>query len=318
MGVDVVTYLFNFLAERLKHGHAGMSSRDLRLHRLYMELIPPFLSVMTLLIVTVLSFRQAIETILQTPIPAMTTTSLNSTEAHQQHHHHHHHHKYYRKEDENGNIDPPNISIMLLFSGLNLILDALNVGCFARVDQAIGVPGHFGHHEHHHRHHDGTHMTAEKETPTMATEVTPLIMPEDSRKHEANDDDDADSAVSTASSSDEATVAGYHTGITNLNMCSAWTHIAADTLRSVAVLVAAGISTVFPQVLPPADADAWGAIVVSIIIVLSLGPLVQGLCMTACKIVAMWNSSTSDSNRSNSNVNHGTINGHKEMVILDV
>jgi Co/Zn/Cd efflux system component len=71
-------------------------------------------------------------------------------------------------------------------------------------------------------------------------------------------------------------------------MCSAWTHVCADTLRSVAVLIAAGFAYIFPQLLTPADADSWGAIVVSIIILISLGPLLQGLYLTACKIRTVW------------------------------
>ena len=61
-------------------------------------------------------------------------------------------------------------------------------------------------------------------------------------------------------------------------------HICADTLRSVAVLIAAGISSLFPDILPPADADSYGAIVVSVIIIFSLGPLLQGLVSTAMEI----------------------------------
>ena len=54
-------------------------------------------------------------------------------------------------------------------------------------------------------------------------------------------------------------------------------HIAADTLRSVAVLVAAGVAYLCPSVLTPADADSYGAILVSVIILVSLIPLFQGI-----------------------------------------
>jgi Co/Zn/Cd efflux system component len=67
-------------------------------------------------------------------------------------------------------------------------------------------------------------------------------------------------------------------------MCSAWTHIAADTLRSIAVLVAASISALFPYVLSPIDADSLGAVLVSIVILVSLGPLIQGIYNTALGI----------------------------------
>jgi Co/Zn/Cd efflux system component len=63
---------------------------------------------------------------------------------------------------------------------------------------------------------------------------------------------------------------------TNLNMCSAYTHIIADTIRSVAVLIAAAVASLTSKVTPE-KADALAAIVVAIVIVLSLFPLIKGL-----------------------------------------
>jgi Co/Zn/Cd efflux system component len=57
-------------------------------------------------------------------------------------------------------------------------------------------------------------------------------------------------------------------------------------MRSVAVLVAAGIAYVWDAVTPEA-ADAFGSLMVSIIIIVSLGPLVQGLYYTALEIREM-------------------------------
>jgi Co/Zn/Cd efflux system component len=62
----------------------------------------------------------------------------------------------------------------------------------------------------------------------------------------------------------------------NLNMCSAYTHVFADTLRGVAVLAAAGIAKVVPNVTPEI-ADATAAIVVSIVIAFTIMPLLHGL-----------------------------------------
>lgn len=233
MYVDVVTYLFNFMAERLKHGHSDMSSNELRLHRLYLELVPPTISVLTLVGVTAYALQQAIDTLL--------------------------------------NFDPdetePDLAIMLWFSGLNLLLDFLNVGCFARVDQAvIALPGTHTHHHHQHHH---VVIVEDMEKLTIATESTPLVQ----------DDEDLSSMETP---SDEAT------GAMNLNMCSAWTHIFADTLRSIAVLIAAGFARLYPNLLSAADADSLGAIVVSIIILVSLAPLIQGLYLTFRKIQAIW------------------------------
>jgi hypothetical protein len=56
--------------------------------------------------------------------------------------------------------------------------------------------------------------------------------------------------------------------------------------------VAAGLAYVFPWLVSPVQADAWGAIVVSVIILISLLPLLQGLWRTVCKIHAVWSSST--------------------------
>jgi Co/Zn/Cd efflux system component len=56
----------------------------------------------------------------------------------------------------------------------------------------------------------------------------------------------------------------------------------ADTLRSIAVFIAAGCAYVFS--LNPAIADATASIVVSIVIAISLGPLLLGLAKTIAEI----------------------------------
>ena len=221
MMVDVVTYLFNYLAEHHKHGSPEMSARQLRLHRLYLELIPPMISVATLIAVTVMALKEAFKTLV----------NKNDTPEGQ-----------------------PDVTIMLLFSGLNLLLDVLNVHCFARVDQAVGLPSSFAPEKH--------------PVPKAANEATPLLVRQDSEL------DSEDSAEAT--------------GVLNLNMCSAWTHVCADTLRSVAVLIAAGVSCLFPKLLSSAEADSDAAIVVSVIILVSLLPLIRGMFLTAYKIYAMW------------------------------
>lgn len=232
MMVDVVTYLFNVLAERMKRGDPSMSARDLRLRRLYLELVPPFISVLTLIIVTVLALKEAFATLVS-------------------------------KKVDNNEAD---LGIMLAFSGLNLILDIFNVGCFARVDQAVGLPGQQTLQPHGH-----SRRPSERVIPTGAPtdECTPLLNRMESDGEYSQESEGA-------------------TGMLNMNMCSAWTHILADTLRSVAVLVAAGFASIFPGILTPNDADSDAAIVVSIIILISLVPLLQGLYLTACKIYTMW------------------------------
>lgn len=65
----------------------------------------------------------------------------------------------------------------------------------------------------------------------------------------------------------------------NLNMCSAYTHVFADTLRSISVLIAALLAESIDYI-SPEEADATAAVLVSIIIFLSLIPLFLGLKYT--------------------------------------
>lgn len=182
MFVDALTYLFNLLAERLKHRpYSDKEKRmpaDLRHHRrrltrLYLELIPPFISVSTLLVVTIFAVRDSVKVLLGT-------------------------------EPTNA-ADSPNIYIMMLFSVLNLGLDVVNVMCFARVDQAVGlkatgdIAG-----AHHHLHMDH---------PVIPSETTPLKSTSQAQKRAAETD-------SETHFSDDASTASE--GL-NLNMCSAWT-----------------------------------------------------------------------------------------------
>ena len=61
-------------------------------------------------------------------------------------------------------------------------------------------------------------------------------------------------------------------------------HVMADTMRSIAVLIAAGIAWRYKSI-DPSTADASAAVVVSIIIALSLGPLLAALVRTFKEIV---------------------------------
>lgn len=245
MSVDALTYLFNMCAERIKNKpfteHELSLPSPVRLRRrtmkrLYLELIPPLISVTTLIIVTVFVLRDSLQT-------------LFGDQG-----------EYDQADDD---VD---VSIMLLFSGINLLLDIVNVTCFARAHQAFGLQT-MGLQPAPVRAHDFVKMTsvgAEVEfQPTVATEVTPLVVDKIAETVEKDSPFGA-----------------------NLNMCSAWTHVCADTLRSIAVLVAAGIATVFPSV-NGEFADATAAVVVSFIIISSLCPLLYGLFLTAKEIVIL-------------------------------
>lgn len=246
MAVDAITYLFNFFAERTKHREITEEEKALdpevfqsrrKLMRLYLELIPPLISVTTLLVVTIVSLKQAVEVLV-----------------------------------DNEPLDkPPDVILMLVFSGLNLLLDAVNVRCFAKAeDHFAGIPSAFYHHE-------------DQKEDTL-TELTGLL---EKSNHDGNDStyvglsQEDGSLVSSEHDEDDPSSSSHPL---NLNMCSAWTHVFADTLRSITTLVAAGFSALFPDILSPADADSWGAIFISIIIIVSLGPLIQGLYLTAVEI----------------------------------
>lgn len=68
--------------------------------------------------------------------------------------------------------------------------------------------------------------------------------------------------------------------------CSAYTHVLADTIRSVAVMLAAIIAMLSPEITPQ-EADASAAIVVSVIIMIALLPLLSGLKDTGFELYAI-------------------------------
>lgn len=65
----------------------------------------------------------------------------------------------------------------------------------------------------------------------------------------------------------------------NLNMISALTHVGSDTLRTVAVFLAALIATV--SLAPSSLCDAWAALAVSITIVFAVIPLIGAIYQAA-------------------------------------
>jgi Co/Zn/Cd efflux system component len=270
MMVDVVTYMFNFLAERLKHvGHVEVSARNLRLRRLYLELVPPLISVITLMAVTISALHNALNVLVLDRIASHASTSATDTSAPSP-----------LQEEQ------PDLYIMFVFSGLNLILDFLNVGCFARVDQAVGLPGQVTRQSLQHSN-DNPHA---EPLDSAMNESTPLVSSHSHHHIPSSGMTNGNQIGLSEFVMDEATSEDSvdATGTLNLNMCSAWTHVCADTLRSVAVLVASGVAFVLPQWLSPRQADAGGAVIVSIIILVSLVPLMQGLYLTACKIRDIW------------------------------
>ena len=123
MFVDAGTYLCNKYAEGQKN--APITEREIllpeyirhhkrQLRRLYFELIPPFFSVCTLLYVTFVTLGD----------------SLNTLSGHSD-------------DSDDPDDSEPDLNVMIFFSSLNLILDIVNVTCFARVNQAVLTPPNF-------------------------------------------------------------------------------------------------------------------------------------------------------------------------------
>lgn len=229
MMVDSMTYLFNWLAEHRKHhfdwdGATGDSAIDAvraqklreRAYRkvvLQMEVLPPLLSVSTLLAVTGVVTHRAVLVLMRGLVPAASRH--------------------------------PNLHLMMGFSLFNLGLDFLNVFCFARAKHLTGY---------------ATTATSDEETEEEAC-----------CDYHQNDADANGACQRTPPHADEK-----EEERPNLNMCSAYTHVLADTLRSFAVIIAA-LTAVFTPGVTPEQADATAAIVVSVLIALSLLPLFKGL-----------------------------------------
>ena len=186
MFVDALTYLFNLLAERLKHRAyiekekrmpADVRHYRRRLTRLYLELIPPFISVSTLVVVTIFALRDSMSVLLG--------------------------------DYPTDPGDQPDINIMMIFSAVNLALDVVNVMCFARADQAVGLQTR----EHMYEAHHHPAVEAQGSPP----ERTPLTSTYGGQAYSRTGDTDSE----TNFSDDTSQVSSGHNPL-NLNMCSAW------------------------------------------------------------------------------------------------
>ena len=184
MSVDAITYLFNLCAERIKNRpysakelEMPVALRDYRRERLrlYLELVPPLISVVTLIIVTVLATQDAIEDL---------TCDIT--------------------DDDCGGDDDVDVNIMLWFSGANLLLDLVNVGCFARANQAVGISIAVQDYT------ESTRYAVEDMQHTL--EMEGLLL-----KDETEDDDGSEASY------DFNGKHVVHHVLVNLNMCSAWT-----------------------------------------------------------------------------------------------
>ncbi len=291
MAVDALAYGFNLLAEREKtpaiegetitaplEAESAKADRRMRHKRrqLHLELVPPLISVFVLLIVVGYVLNNAIRTLILDVSRSETKQSR------------------------------PNIMLMMTFSSLNLLVDILNVMCFARANHLTGYN-------------------------------TVLKQPTGGRNNETDDNERLIGQFATHFEIHDAIVGGRineqravssHINYSseeviseeeneddsvNLNMCSAYTvslrlclelhllnsmllfhrkhrpclmfpyvekkHIFADTLRSLSVIIAAIIAFSVDSVSPEV-ADSTAALIVSIIIFMSLLPLFRGIMQT--------------------------------------
>lgn len=246
MMVDAFTYLINWCAERRKKQleratdltDSTISMQSIERYRrkqiLKLEIIPPLLSVSTLLIITVVVFHKATKTFL---------LDMHSS----------------------SQLQIPNLNLMMTFSVLNLALDGLNVFCFARAKHLLG----YATVEEWDEEEEATRMVA-------STAKRSYSLVEDDEKNSDGVTSEAGRIEITRETQPSRSHHQNHSEHANLNMCSAYTHVFADTLRSIAVLIAAALAKVVPGV-SAIEADAAAAILVSFLIVLSLVPLFQGL-----------------------------------------
>ena len=125
MVIDSLTYLFNSYAEKMKNkslkesvdDSLSFAEKELRRlehtrQRLWLEILPPLCSVMTLIVLTIYIITDSIKT-------------LNES-------------KGEGESDSSGMNGEPDIGVMFFFSALNLGLDIMNVTCFARAKHAFG------------------------------------------------------------------------------------------------------------------------------------------------------------------------------------
>jgi len=288
MIVDALTYLFNWIAERKKSRFdAGyeisnddsdpasaqrIRERARRKMVLQLEIVPPLISVSTLIIVTAFVMRKAIKVLLL---------------------------DMHRKRSEQ---QIPNINLMLGFSVFNLGLDFLNVFCFAKAKHLLGFQTTEAHNygEHNARHHpritnessNGSDIRDEARTKTSYRQVdldssensySELMAHSDIHEIRPNDTSNGNGL---SNSNHTANHEEDDKEQANLNMCSAYTHVFADTLRSIAVILAAGVAELVEDV-SPEEADATAAVIVSVLILLSLVPLFHGLLQSFAELRAI-------------------------------
>jgi Co/Zn/Cd efflux system component len=275
MMVDSFTYFLNWLAEKRKvhltqatySAHCShLSEKQWNLQNqktiLYLELLPPLLSVTTLIIVMTIVTHKA---------------------GHILYNDWRHH------GDTTDNV--PNIDLMFGFSLFNLALDCMNVFCFAR-SKKIWAP--FANEQQisplinmdHQSSLTKNECDCDNNTEESGSSTTNVMSPHIYNQAYSSVLDTSQVKGTLTEEAHECSAPNSHVhegSRTNLNMCSAFTHVFADTLRSCAVILAALIAILVDGVTPEV-ADAVAAVVVAFLILLSLIPLIYGMAQNFSKL----------------------------------
>lgn len=402
MAIDSFTYGFNLIAERMKNrieAHIGYreqqshnlteeelerrQERSKRKLTLKLEIVPPVISVLTLVIVTSFILKESIKT-LKADV------------------------KEEDKDPDNLQSNP-NMNVMLVFSSLNLLLDLVNVLFFAKSDNVFRFQTIQNNNSTYHvdddlPHQKRNHDNENDNSKTMMDQSTPIgikglikdayksmylektrmnggvyslasqrresedesihygdmelqdvnsttisknaidsldghdvskfaIDDDDDDNNNGDDDDDHDYAELGANSSEEhiyldESIASQNIFTSdeideenvdriieelekrkvrsNLNMCSAYTHVLADTLRSISILIASLLGK-YAMNITAEVADASAAVFVSSIILIALLPLLSGLMRNSRELWLIYREERSERAIANLQRSEGTL-----------
>jgi len=219
MMIDALAYLFNMVAERQKEIYASKLKEQntdsstitpskrttmvlkYRKYTYQLELVPPLISVVTLLVLTILVFKEAIHTLI---LDAQRDASLQAD---------------------------PDVNLMAIFSAINLVLDIVNVGCFASANHAFGYKT--SAEEHNHDDVDtgnaasaeaiGGFSHSEKGQNSNVDNNTDGYKDYDNGSEETGTDEAFENESLDKETNGELHEVGNEDDSTNLNMCSAYT-----------------------------------------------------------------------------------------------
>jgi Co/Zn/Cd efflux system component len=251
MSIDVATYGCNFYAEYCKY----INKNELNFSsQMFIKVYIPAISVTSLLGVTAYVTVDAVRRLLG------------------------------HKEVE------VNVSFLFIYSILNMTVDVIcGILFFLRRNDIFHEvkPIETGE--------DTIYMLNDNSTDSMDTSVTPLSKNNNPNNNTTIASTSTNSTQKNTSENNlvnrndqhgdmEVELDEISTETSNLNMMSAFTHLGGDTLRTLSVLLAAVISTVFPSI-EGSKTDAWAAIVVSATIVVTVSPLIFSIHNTAQRLI---------------------------------